>query len=96
LAFVRGTLEVTMEVVEAVPNQSVRFLLHSKGIGSTSDVEASLTFEPRETGSRVHWVAEIKQLGGLLKAVPGGLIQAAARKVISDAWEAVQKQLGQE
>jgi uncharacterized protein len=93
LSFARGTLEVTLQVADAVPNQSVRFILHSKGIGSTSDVEAVLTFQPQETGSRIHWVTEIKQLGGLLKAVPGGLIQAAARKVINDAWTAVETQL---
>ena len=96
LAFMRGTLEVTMEIGEAVPNQSARFILLSKGIGSTSDVQATITFQPHESGSRVHWTAEIRQLGGLLKAVPGGLIQAAARKVISDAWTAVESQLRQE
>jgi carbon monoxide dehydrogenase subunit G len=96
LAFMRGTLEVTMEIAEATPNQSARFILLSKGIGSTSDVLATLAFQPHETGSRIHWTAEIRQLGGLLKAVPGGLIQAAARKVISDAWTAVETQLRQE
>ena len=93
LAFMRGTLEVTMEIAEAVANQSARFNLLSKGIGSTSDVQATLAFQPHEKGSRIHWTAEIRQLGGLLKAVPGGLIQAAARKVINDAWTAVEKQL---
>jgi carbon monoxide dehydrogenase subunit G len=96
LAFMRGTLEVTMEIAETVPNQSARFVLLSKGIGSTSDVQATLAFQPHESGSRVHWTAEIRQLGGLLKAVPAGLIQAAARKVISDAWSAVETQLRQE
>jgi carbon monoxide dehydrogenase subunit G len=96
LSFARGTLEVKMQVADAVPGQSAKYLLHSKGIGSTSDVEASLVLQPRETGSRVHWIAEIKQLGGLLKAIPSGLIQAAAKKVVSDAWTAVEKQLRQE
>ena len=96
LSFARGTLEVNMQVADAVPGQSARYLLHSKGIGSTSDVEASLVIQPQEAGSRVHWIAEIRQLGGLLKAVPGGLIQAAAKKVVSDAWAAVEQQLRQE
>ena len=30
--------------------------------------------------TRVHWKAEVKQLGGLLKAVPAGLIRGAAQK----------------
>jgi carbon monoxide dehydrogenase subunit G len=95
LAFMRGTLEVTLEVAEAA-NPSARFLLHSKGIGSTSDVEATLAIAPREAGSRVHWTAEVKQLGGLLKAVPRGLIEAAAKKVINDAWAAVGERLRQD
>jgi len=96
LSFARGTLEVTMEIVDAVPNQSARFNLLSKGIGSSSDVQATLTLQAHESGSRVHWTAEIRQLGGLLKAVPAGLIQAAARKVISDVWTAIEVQLRQE
>ena len=92
-SFVRGTLEVTVRVTEAVPGQSVRLALHSKGIGSSSDVEAALTLAPQEPGTRVHWAAQVKQMGGLLKAVPQGLIRAAAQKVISDAWAAVEAKL---
>ena len=91
----RGTLEVSLRVVEAVPHTSARLQVHSKGIGSTSDVEAQLTFAPRDSGTRVHWTVEIKSLGGLLKAVPQGLIKASAQKVIADAWAAVEAQLAQ-
>jgi carbon monoxide dehydrogenase subunit G len=90
LAFARGTLEVSVRVAEAVAEKSVRLLLHSKGIGSSSDVEVLLTLAPQEGGTRVHWVAEVKSLGGLLKAVPQGLIRAAAQKVITDACAAVE------
>src|SRR5260370_42584938 len=58
-SFVRGTLEMTMQVVDAVAPQSLRVLLHSKGIGSSSEVEASLSLSPQDGGTRVHWVAEI-------------------------------------
>ena len=34
--FVRGTLELTLEVVDRMPNTSARLLLHSKGIGTNS------------------------------------------------------------
>src|SRR2546423_1284023 len=63
-SFVRGTLEVSLQVVDAARPQSARVLLHSKGIGSTSDVEAGLTLTAQEGGTRVHWVAQIKSLGG--------------------------------
>lgn len=89
LAFVRGTLAVTVRVVEAVPDTSLRYAVLSKGIGSSSEVEAALAFAPHDSGTRVHWTATVKHLGGLLKAVPQGLIRGAAEKVIADAWARV-------
>ena len=85
-SFVRGTLELTLRVVEAVPATSTRLSLQSKGIGTTSEVEVRLTCTAQEGGTRVHWTADITQLGGLLKAVPQGLIRGAAQKVIDDVW----------
>ncbi|HEX5272524.1 MAG TPA: carbon monoxide dehydrogenase subunit G [Gemmataceae bacterium] len=92
-SFVRGTLELTLRVAEAVPAQSVRLLLLSKGMGNSSTVEATLALAPHETGTRVHWVAQIKEMGGLLKMVPQGLVRGAAQKVVADAWTAVEARL---
>src|SRR5262249_61561185 len=68
-AFVRGTLEVTLRVVEA-SEAAARLALHSKGIGSSSDVEAAPTVAAHEAGTRGHWTADVTPLGGLLKARP--------------------------
>jgi carbon monoxide dehydrogenase subunit G len=92
-AFVRGTLELTLQVAEAVAAKSVRLALHTKGIGTTTQVETVLAFSPQDAGTRIHWTADVKELGGLLKAVPQGLIRAAAQKVIADAWKAVAAKL---
>ncbi len=92
-AFVRGTLEVSLHVVDPVEPTSARVVLHSKGIGSSSDVEATLTLAPQGAGTRVHWAAEVKSLGGLLKMVPQGLVRGAAQKVVEDAWRAVEARL---
>lgn len=94
-AFVRGTLNVTLVVQDAVPDTSVRVLATSKGIGSSSKVEAQLTFAPQQQGCRVHWVAEVTELGGLLKLVPSGLIRGAAEKVLRDAWTTVEARLSE-
>ncbi|MGL4553923.1 MAG: SRPBCC family protein [Gemmataceae bacterium] len=88
-AFVRGTLEVTMHILDAVAPHAARVELHSKGIGSTSDVSATLAFTPDGDGTAVFWTAEVTKLGGLLKLVPGGLIRGAAEKVINDAWDRI-------
>ncbi len=93
LSFARGTLEVTLQVVEKTPPNAARMLLTSKGVGSSSKVEASLALAPRDAGTRVHWIAEVKELGGLLKLVPQGLIRGAAEKVLNEAWTAVEAKL---
>jgi carbon monoxide dehydrogenase subunit G len=92
-AFVRGTLELTVRVAEAEPARSVRLLLLSKGMGNNSTVEATLALAPHDGGTRVHWVAQIKEMGGLLKMVPQGLVRGAAQKVVADAWAAVEARL---
>jgi carbon monoxide dehydrogenase subunit G len=93
-SFVRGTMELTMRVAEAT-SQSVRLLLLSKGMGNSSTVEAMLTLAPLEAGTRVHWQALVKEMGGLMKMVPQGLVRGAAQKVVADAWTAVEAQLKQ-
>jgi carbon monoxide dehydrogenase subunit G len=93
-AFARGTLKLTILVAEAVPESRIRLLLQTKGIGSSSEVEATLTLTAQDNGTRIHWTVDILNLGGLLKAVPHGLIKAAAQKVIADLWASVEAQLG--
>jgi carbon monoxide dehydrogenase subunit G len=92
-AFVRGTLDVTLRVVDAVAPSAARYVIASKGIGSSADVEATVALAPEGTGTHVRWTAEVKTLGGLLKMVPAGLIRGAAQKVVSDAWAAVEAKL---
>jgi carbon monoxide dehydrogenase subunit G len=95
LAFVRGHLEVTGKLRDKVAPTAVHYDVHSKGIGSSSVVAVALTLAAADTGTRVHWSAEIKELGGLLKLVPGGLIRGAAQKVISELWNAIEKKINE-
>jgi len=91
-SFVRGTLDMTLRVVDAV-EPAARYVVVSKGIGSSADVEATVVLAPQDTGTRVRWAVEIKTLGGLLKMVPAGLIRGAAQKVVHDAWSAIEAKL---
>jgi len=98
VAFVRGTLDLTVTIVEAKDATAsepaaLRFLLQSKGIGTTSDVDVSLTLTAADSGTRCHWNAAVTQLGGLLKAVPSGLIRGAAQKTIEDVWAGIGEKL---
>jgi uncharacterized protein len=93
LAFVRGTLEVTIDILDAIPDTTIKYALLSKGIGSASTVETTMTLSPKDSATVVNWQAEIKTLGGLLKAVPAGLIKGAAQKVIADVWLEIDKRM---
>lgn len=84
---------MTLQVTEKTPPTSARMSLVSKGIGSSSTVEATLALAPQDAGTRMHWIAEVKELGGLLKMVPQGLIRGAAQKVLDNAWTAVEAKL---
>jgi uncharacterized protein len=93
LSFARGSMDVTMEIVERREPELVRFRLTSKGIGSSNTVVTALTLTAEEAQTRVRWSAEVTQLGGLLKMVPSGLIRGAAQQVIEDVWEGIARRL---
>ena len=93
-SFVRGSMDVTLSLKEATPPGTLRWHLTSKGIGSSSVVETVLHLKAAASGTQVEWTAEVRELGGLLKIVPSGLIRGAAQKVIEDLWQGVTAKLG--
>jgi carbon monoxide dehydrogenase subunit G len=96
LAFLTGSLNVTMTRTAHEPGQSVAFQVFAKAMGASSTVNAVLTFaEAAGGGTAVHWTGDIVEITGLLKVVPKGLIQGSAQKVIEDVWVAVTAKLGE-
>jgi carbon monoxide dehydrogenase subunit G len=91
--FVRGQLEVTVQILDGQEPAALRFSMVSKGVGTSSEVETALALAADNGGTKIHWVAEVKQLGGLLKMAPTGLIRGAAQKVIEDVWNGIEKKL---
>src|SRR5687767_702824 len=69
-SFMRGSIDVTIEVLAGQEPTSIRYSQKSKGIGTSSEVETMLTLTPHEAGTKLHWHSEIKNLGGLLKMAP--------------------------
>lgn len=96
LAFVRGTLDVVLRILPTTDPDPIRVTLASKGIGSSSELEGTLTLAADGDGTKVHWTMDVKTLGGLLKLVPQGLIRGAAEKVINDGWDRVSERLQRE
>lgn len=92
-SFMRGSLDVTLQVIDEQEPATLRYAAISKGIGSNSEVETALTLSPDGQGTKVRWTADVKTLGGLLKMIPAGLIRGAASKVIDDVWTGVTAKL---
>lgn len=93
-AFMAGNLDTTAEVLGRSADEQVRYRVISTSVGARSSVDASLEFRPAAgDGTAVQWVCDVTELGGLLKLVPRGLIQAAAQKVIADVWASIRQRL---
>ena len=93
LSFIGGSLTVNLTIVEAVEPSRLRFQAVSKGIGTSSDVSTAVTLEPADAGTHIRYQAEVTKLGGLLKAVPSGLIRGAAQKIIEQVWTRLEEKL---
>jgi uncharacterized protein len=96
LSFLTGGLNAEMATTAREPGKSVAFKVFTKALGASSTVITNLTFLEAEGGTVVHWTGELTEVTGLLKAVPKGLLQGTAQKVIDDVWAAVTARLMQE
>ena len=94
-AFMAGTLDTVAEVTGRTDGEQVRYRVVSTSVGAKSVAESTLTVRPAGSGggSEVHWAGDLTELGGLLKMVPRGLLQAAAQKVIADVWAALKQKV---
>lgn len=93
VSFVRGTLDITLDIVERIPNEAVTSKVFSRAIGATATVQSHVTFQPHESGTAIHWLADLVETTGLLKMVPKSLISATAGKVIEEGWAEIEKKL---
>ena len=64
----------------------LRVLVLGEGSNAGSEVEARLEFSEHQSGTRIHWTAEIKKLAGMLKIAPATQVQTAAQQVINEVW----------
>jgi carbon monoxide dehydrogenase subunit G len=93
-AFMAGNLDTNAEVTGRSADEQVRYRVVSTSVGAKSTVDARLDFRPSDgDGTAVQWACDVTELGGLLKLVPHGLIQAAAQKVIADVWASIRQRL---
>lgn len=93
-SFVRGHMDLHIDKKEETPPEMALLALKTRGIGTSSEVEAAFHMEEQGSGTLLRWSVDIKHLGGLMKAVPSGLIQAGAQKVIGDLMTSIEAKIG--
>ncbi|MDP6700037.1 MAG: SRPBCC domain-containing protein [Candidatus Latescibacteria bacterium] len=94
LAFLKGSIRAAFTAYDMRPPAALRMRIDSKGIGSSAVVETAIALTALDGGTRLAWTADIVELGGLLKPVSRGLIEAAARKIIGEGWAQFKEELG--
>ena len=92
LSFLTGSLSTTIDVQERREPRLV-LTIRSKGIGSLAAVTTCFKVGEAGGGTEVNWSATVDELGGLLKPLGAGLIEASAGKVIASAWDGFRTQL---
>jgi carbon monoxide dehydrogenase subunit G len=92
-SFVSGSIRVLLTVEEAAPEERIRVRAAVQGIGLSMEILSHMRISPAPEGSEVAWDAQVIAIKGLLSAVPGGLIRAAAESVVREGWRALRQRI---
>jgi carbon monoxide dehydrogenase subunit G len=92
-SFLRGTLRMTIAIVDLVPPKSASMKVSASGIGAQIEIASSLDIAPKDSGSTLTWSATVTELKGLVATISRPLISAAADQVIRKAWQRLQAEL---
>lgn len=94
LPFARGATALTLKVAEAEEPSRLCIMVLGQGSNFTSEVETHLTLSEHQGGTRVHWSADVKKLGGMLQMAPTAQVHAAAQKITQEVWSLVSARIG--
>jgi carbon monoxide dehydrogenase subunit G len=96
-AFIRGSMEITLVLLDSRRPDQARMRILSKGVGSGATLQARFVLSDPLTStdgqSSLAWSADVLELQGLLKPVGKSLIAAAARQVIAAAFERLRTEM---
>jgi carbon monoxide dehydrogenase subunit G len=92
-SFLRGTLRMTIEIVDRVSPKSASMKVSASGMGAQIEIASSLEIAPKDSGSALTWSATVTELKGLVATISRPLISAAADQVIRKAWQRLHAEL---
>jgi carbon monoxide dehydrogenase subunit G len=94
LPFARGATVLTLKIAETDEPSRLCVMVLGQGANFASEVETHLTLSEHQGGTRVHWTADVKKLGGMLQMAPSAQVHAAAQKITQEVWSLVSARIG--
>jgi carbon monoxide dehydrogenase subunit G len=85
ISFIRGMMDVKMNIAERTPPTFARMKAKGNGLSSSVELDNTFTMEdaPGGSGTVVKWTADAK-IAGLMASVGSRLIDAAAQKYVAE------------
>jgi carbon monoxide dehydrogenase subunit G len=83
ISFIRGMMDVKMNIAEKRPPTFARMKAKGNGLSSSVELDNTFTMEDAPGGTLVKWAADAK-ISGLMASVGSRLIDAAAQKYVSE------------
>ncbi|MFQ5662778.1 MAG: carbon monoxide dehydrogenase subunit G [Terriglobia bacterium] len=91
LAALSGAYQGTVKLSEQRPPEHLRLTMSSRGPWGFADGDGTLSLEEQGAQTLVRYAGELK-VGGMIAAVGQRLLDAAARKVIGDFFQSLDKE----
>ncbi len=88
-----GSYQGTVKLSEQKPPERLRLTLSSRGSWGFAEGDGRLVFEEKDGETSVRYTGELK-VGGVVAAVGQRLIDAAARKVIAEFFQNLEREAG--
>lgn len=86
-SFVRGKVNLVIQVVERQTASLAKMQTTMQGIGQQMKAESIVQLEPIASGTLLRWQVNVLELKGLLSAVSPSLIKGAAENIIRGVWQ---------
>lgn len=91
VAFIKGTFTVDAKIVERDPPKRAKIRLRSQGMGSTIDVESSLSLSRVGEDTEVAWAADAV-IRGTIATIGARLLPGIVEKKTQEFFEALRTQ----
>lgn len=92
LGFLRGGMDVRVEIVEARGDEFAVSRMEASGPGLSFTVRNDVRLESIGGGCRARWRSRIENLGGMIGRFTPGLVESAARDMITRTWVNVRRE----